>query len=171
MYIDTTPTNKGHKMTTQLPTVGKAVYLEFRKGSMTTQVLFMPEGMASSHTIVPLSMYRRRISEHAPRKTWRLIAGTTTTAKMAPVTSGAVSNPAAASMATTMLTFADPLFTQLSTNNWKLLKEPVVVEVTADDLECVRTGKTPYKALGRIWKARKFLGFPAEFIDKHIPAV
>ena len=108
-------------MTTQLPTVGKAVYLEFRKGNMTTQVLFMPEGMAASHSLVPLSMYRRRISEHAPRKTWRLIAGTTTTAKIAPVTSGAVSNPAAASIATTLLSFSDPLFTQLATNNWKLL--------------------------------------------------
>jgi hypothetical protein len=70
-----------------------------------------------------------------------------------------------------LLSFADPLFTQLATNNWKLFKEPVVVEVTAEDLECVRTGKTPYKTLGRIWKARKFLGFPAEFIDKRIPAV
>lgn len=171
MYIDTTPTNKGHKMTTQLPSVGKAVYLEFRKDNMTTQVLFMPEGPTASHTIVPLSMYRRRISEHAPRKTWRLIAGTTTTAKAIPPGTYPAGGPAAASVATALLSFADPLFTQLSTNNWKLLKEPVVVEVTADDLECVRTSKTPYKTLGRIWKARKFLGFPPEFIDKRVATV
>jgi hypothetical protein len=52
-------------MTTEVNTngihvVGKAVYLEFRKGTSTTQVLLMPEGMASSHSLAPLAMYRRR---------------------------------------------------------------------------------------------------------------
>lgn len=144
-------------MTTQsLIPAGKAIYLEFTKPSMTTQVLFMPEGHSSSHTKVPFSMYRRRITVFQPRKTWKLVAGL-------PSTHGGMVTSEA-------LAFAEPLFTSLAANDWKLCKQPIVVEVTAEDLECVRTGKTPYKALGRVWKARKFLGFPVEFIDNPITA-
>lgn len=151
-------------MTTQstIP-VGKAIYMEFIKPGMTTQVLFMPEGQTSSHKIVPVSMYRRRISVAQPRKTWRLVAGM-------PLASTGPGTPAATVAATAVLSFAEPLFTSLDANNWKLRKEPIVVEVTADDLECVRTGKTPYKALGRVWKVRKFLSFPAEYIEPYAPA-
>lgn len=139
-------------MTTQsLVPAGKAVYLEFTKPAMTTQVLFMPEGFTSSHAKVPFSMYRRRITTFQPRKTWKLVAGL-------PSTIGAMDEES-------LLGFAEPLFTSLRANDWKLCKMPIVVEITAEDLECVRTGKTPYKALGRVWKARKFLGFPVEFIE------
>jgi hypothetical protein len=36
--------------------------------------------------------------------------------------------------------------------------------VTAEDLEDSRMAKTPYKVLGRVWKVRKKMGFPKEFI-------
>lgn len=52
----------------------------------------------------------------------------------------------------------------LGRNNWKLYKQPIVVEVTPEDLEEIRKSKTPYKVLGRVWKSRKFLGFPDDII-------
>jgi len=156
-------------MTTQtMIPVGKAVYLEFVKPGMTTQVMLMPEGVTSSHKTVPFSMYRRRISTVQPRKTWRLIAGTTYAGSMMASSSAIATRPQ--EIGATMLGFAEPLFNSLAANSWKLRKEPIVVEVTAEDLEAVRTGKTPYKALGRVWKVRKFLGFPAEYIDPLVPA-
>jgi hypothetical protein len=147
-------------MTTQLPTSGFAVYLEFYKPgqSSTTQILFMPEGLASSHQILPLSMYRRRINNITPRKTWRLVANAVTVANAR----AAVTTTAAA--IEKILQFSDPLFVSLESNGWKLRKAPIVVEVTPEDLECVRLAKTPYKVFGRVWKVRKQLGFPKEFI-------
>ena len=155
-------------MTTEVNTngihvVGKAVYLEFRKGTSTTQVLLMPEGMASSHSLAPLAMYRRRLSVIQPKKTWRQIASSVTSVS---ASAGGVRTEQAAM---NLLAFADTLFQGLVKNEWKLYKEPVVVEVTAEDLEDVRRAKTPYKTLGRVWKARKFLGFPKEYYDSVAP--
>jgi len=138
-------------MTSQVNTVGKAVYLEFCKPGMTTQVLFMPQAVSASTAVVPFSMYRRRISTVQPRKTWKLISGSVlVNADTAPL------KP---------LEFTEGLFTSLALNGWKLRDQPIIVDVTPEDAECVRTMKTPYKALGRVWKVRKFLGFPADFID------
>jgi hypothetical protein len=167
-------------MTQQIEVVGKAVYLEFRKAtgsgsSATTQILLTPEARANS-TISPgastftepfnvqMAVYRRRISNYQPRKTWRFIAaGKSSTA----VPTGAVS-PAVSvnSAALTLLEFTNRTFEAMASDSWVLFKEPVVVEVTSEDMMSIRLGKTPYKVLGRVWRSRKFLGFPAEFYDK-----
>ena len=138
---------------------GRAVYLEVTHPSgAVTQVLIMPEGLTSAHAIAPLSMYRRRLTPMTPRKTWRHVASSITSAR-AKTTS--TDNP---EIASSMLTFLTPMFDGFVTNGWSIRKEPVFVEVTAEDLEDSRQGKTPYKVFGRVWKARKFLGFPKEFI-------
>lgn len=154
----TTPINNG------VTVVGKAVYLEFVKGQSTTQVLLMPEGMASSHSTAPMAMYRRRLTVVQPKKTWKQVASSVSSAT---ATAGGVRSEQAA---LNMLGFADTLLHSLIKNDWKLYKEPVVVEVTPEDLEDVRRAKTPYKTLGRVWKARKFLGFPKEYIQQPTPA-
>jgi len=64
--------------------------------------------------------------------------------------------------ATRRLSFSYTLFDSLKNNDWKLYKEAIVVEVLPTDLDDARMGRTPYKTLGRILKARKFLGFPKE---------
>jgi hypothetical protein len=64
--------------------------------------------------------------------------------------------------ATRRLSFSYTLFDSLKVNDWKLYKEAIVVEVLPTDLDDARMGRTPYKALGRILKTRKFLGFPKE---------
>lgn len=159
-------------MTTNSTTIaGHAVYLEFRKGPMTTQVIVMPEGRGTSGHTIPMTMYRRRLSPAQPRKTWKIFAS-------------AVSGPIAPSMTTSLttgsipvpvdfkleaarrLSFTDSLFTGLAANNWKLFKTPIVVEVEAKDLDEARAGKTPYKIIGRILKVRKSLGFPKELFGE-----
>ena len=163
-------------MTQQIEVVGKAVYLEFRKAtssgsSATTQILLTPEASANS-TISPgasaftepfnvqMAVYRRRISNYQPRKTWRFIAAGKSSKTI--TASGASANSAAL----TLLEFTNRTFEQMAADSWVLFKEPVVVEVTAEDMLSIRLGKTPYKVLGRVWRSRKFLGFPAEFYDK-----
>ena len=141
---------------------GKAVYLEFVKPAhgITTQVLIMPEGMSTSHKTVGMTVYRRRLSVAQPRKTWK--AATTHHTSVTLLSS---SSPVTPDQATDqILSFLFPLFRSLETNEYVLYKDPIVVEVTAEDLEDSRMAKTPYKVLGRVWKVRKKLGFPKEFI-------
>ena len=153
-------------MTNSIDTLvqGKAVYLEFTKSSMTQQVLIMPEGMSTSHKTVPMTIFRRRLSPVTPRKTWKAAASHyTAITLMAPGTMDKEE------VVNNLLGFMHPLFHSLSMNGYTLYKDPVIVEVTAEDLELTRQGKTPYKTMARVWKARKALGFPKEYI--HTEAV
>ena len=151
-----------------LEVVGRAVYLEFTKIGMTTQVIIMPEGMSTSHRTVPMTMLRRKLSNARPRKTWTVTSSPVTssllTAKYSPVASAGVSIETRSLVAGEMLKLVTPLLDNIMLNGWQLYKEPIVIEATAEDLELVRQGKTPYKTIGRINKVRKAMGFPKEII-------
>lgn len=141
---------------------GKAVYMEFVKPGATHQLLLMPEGLSTSHKTVPMTLYRRRLTAAQPRKTWKA-AGAHHTSMSLLTGAAPVSHEAAAEA---MIGFLHPLFHSLKINDFKLYKQPIVVEVTAEDLELARQGKTPYKAMGRVWKVRKQLGFPKEYLHE-----
>jgi hypothetical protein len=57
------------------------------------------------------------------------------------------------------ISFTDNLFAQLTSRGYTLYKQPIAVEVTTEDLEDIRVGKTPYKILGRITRCRRTLNF------------
>lgn len=145
--------------------IGRALYLEFERPGQVTQVLILPEGRAADMAIVPMTTYRRRLTVAAPKKNWRQF------------TSGKIMNPSLAPTTehtalqlreTTrdVLSLTDSLYVSLINNNWKLVKQPLVVEVSADDMLAVRKGNTPYKVIGRIMKCRKAWGFPEKIIPK-----
>jgi hypothetical protein len=136
------------------------MYLELEKGASTTQVLIMPEGVSSAHRDANLAVYRRRLTAITPRKTWRHAqsAHRYVGLKAADPT---ISETAAVSRVTD---FVATYLISLSENGWKVRNQVITVEVTAEDLEDSRMAKTPYKVLGRVWKVRKKLGFPKEFI-------
>lgn len=155
--------------TTNLPSatcVGYATYLELEKSSMTTQILIMPEGVSSAHRETHLALYRRRISIITPRKTWTQAQSpyrynTLVAADSAITPMRAVEN---------ITDFLSEYLNSLSNNGWVLRNQVITVEVTAEDLEDSRQAKTPYKVLGRVWKVRKKLGFPKEFVVAPEPA-
>jgi hypothetical protein len=130
----------------------------------------MPEYVTPAFT-VPASVYQRRMSSIHPRATWRHASSNSITGKVlarpdvailvASSQQLAVANTVAEFTARQALAFA---------NSWELFKSPIVVEVTAADIEDVRISRTPYKVLGRVWKSRKKLGFP-DFFDLEVPAL
>jgi len=144
---------------------GSAIYLELVKPNITTQILIMPEGTSSSHKTVPVTIYRRRISAHAPRKTWKAISAPTTARHL--MSSALDTEPEAAINA--VLNPLHPLFRSVAANEYILCRQPIYVEVTPEDLELCVTAKTPYKVLGRVMKVRKSLGFPKEVIHELTP--
>lgn len=145
---------------------GRAVYMEFRKGPSTTQVLIMPEGRCTTGHTVPMTMYRRSVSPLAPRKTWRMISSAVHGIAPAATTSvgtGMVTVPVDYRYeAARRLSFTNSLFSSLQSNGWKLFKTAIVVEVLPADLDDSRMSRTPYKTIGRVLKVRKAIGFPKE---------
>ena len=139
--------------------IGKALYLELRNGEYTTQLILTPEGLNSSNKLVPLTLYRRRISRVQPRKGWKQVSSYISPECDASGKIAQFSLEQSLAVASDKLSFTHPIFNQLVSGNWQVYKQPIVVEVTTTDLDDVRMGKTPYKILGRITRCRRALGF------------
>ena len=141
---------------------GQALYLELRRSNagenFVFQIVITPEAMCNGNR-VPMSAYRRRLSTSHPRRTWKQLVSPTNTAILA-----GVSDPATGMAAFLDTTLSQLLATQSSGSPYQLVGDPILVNVAEADLLDVRLGKTPYKVLGRIWKVRKAMSYPAEFI-------
>lgn len=149
--------------------VGHALYLEFRLNEKHSyQMLLTPHyTLWSSHgapaaEVLPV-LFRRQLSESHPKRTWRV----STSSKdwythSAPLPSAEV---------TARTTIVTELFDRLKRAGWELAGEPVVVQVSEEDLRAVHSHKTPYKLMGRVWRARTSAGYPKEFIGPFTPVV
>jgi len=152
-------------MTVNTSVAGKALYLEFRRGTETQQLILTPEAIVLGGKAVPMTCYRRKVSAVSPRKTWKQVSSMT----MSEAGAGNVFVPmtkdhALATVPNRMM-FTDSLFAQLINHGWQLHKQPIAVEVTQDDLQDIRLSKTPYKILGRITRCRRALNFGEELFS------
>jgi len=146
---------------------GKAIYLELRKGSYTNQVLITPEGINTHGRYVPTSTYRRRISESQPRKTWRIMASLFHTERVEATGDFVqLDKEHALETVSERTAYSFGLYTQLIDSGHELYKQPFVVDVTAEDLDDVWNGKTPYKIMARVTRCRRALGFGEDLFTK-----
>lgn len=138
--------------------VGKALYLELRSTSQTYQILITPDGISTNGKNVPSMVYRRQISAAKPRKGWKHENFPTLSVDEFGVFNKRNKDDAMA-LSSTRLEFHSSTLKQLVAYHYKIYKQPILVEVSAEDLEGIRNGKTPYKILGRITRVRRTLGF------------
>jgi hypothetical protein len=156
-----------------LNVVGHALYLELVRSDSTAgycqQVIITPEGKTTDGRVVPMTMYRRRLSTNAPRKTWKQF-GSSRTAAFAIETSGSIPDPAGRldNTLNQMTSFMEAALKSIASNNYKVQIKPIIVEVVASDMDEIKNGKTPYKLLGRFMKVRKVLGFPKDLIPERM---
>jgi hypothetical protein len=138
--------------------VGKALYLELRTGIQTYQMLLTPDGISSNGRAVPATMYRRQISTVKPRRAWK-----TYSLPALPLnafgTYEVADKDKALQSADARIGYMATTFTQLKSYGYTLYKQPLLIEVSQEDLESIRLSKTPYKILGRITRVRRTLGF------------
>lgn len=138
--------------------IGKALYMEFRLGSNTYQTIMTPDGLTNDGRPVPATLYRRQVSKLYPRKTWK-------TYSLPNLMRDEFGNyhrcdfEEANVLTKTRIQYLENIFNQLSSRAYRLYKQPIVVEVSAADLEDIRNSKTPYKVIGRITRLRRHLGF------------
>jgi hypothetical protein len=138
--------------------IGKALYMEFRNSSYTYQTFITPDGLTNDGRPVPATLYRRQISKLSPRKAWKTYA-------LPNLMRDEFGNyhkhdiEEAHTLTKTRIQYLENIFNQLSARSYRLYKQPIVIEVSAADLEDIRSSKTPYKILGRVTRLRRHLGF------------
>jgi hypothetical protein len=147
---------------------GKALYLEFRKGQYTYQIITTPLTIgADNSTIVPFSTLRRRISTWHPRRNWGVdrsrLSGFTRDAygdfeKSSLGDRGADIQNLVGSLLTNQ-------FSSLVSQEWELYKTPLVVEFNYDELETIANGKMPVPLYRRIERVRKNQGWPETLVN------
>jgi hypothetical protein len=107
-------------------------------------------------------MYRRQISSVKPRRAWK-----TYSLPALPLNAFGTYEMAdkekALQSADSRIGYMATTFSQLKSYGYTLYKQPLLIEVSQEDLESIRLSKTPYKILGRITRVRRTLGF-GEFI-------
>lgn len=139
--------------------VGKALYMEFRSGNQTYQMIITPDGITTEGRNVPSTVYRRQISSSKPRRAWKTYALPKLQQEAASGTFSVLDKELAMSQATSRIVYLENTFTRMEGYGYTLYKQPLVIEVSQADLDDIRLSKTPYKILGRITRVRKALGF------------
>lgn len=153
--------------------LGKALYLEFRRGSYTLQLIVTPEAKDENGEFRPVTLMRRQISETHPRKSWRFDnAGNSVRA----IRQADIIEPTgnfktfdladAKFKAKEALQFIKPILSQVFHQGWELQKQPVAIEFSAEDLALIRDNATPQGLIRRVLRSRDALGF-----DKNLFAV
>lgn len=138
---------------------GVGVYAEFARPGATTQIILVPEGYTNEGTVVSANVIRRTITENTPKKQWKF--------SRLPEASGFgdVNDSNKILYADERMRYASSLFDQLLRGDWKMVKKPVLVEVSKKDYDSIYVSKTPTKLLYRISQSRVALDFPAELIN------
>lgn len=151
--------------------VGKALYLEFRKGVNTAQIIVTPEGIDDKGRYVPVSTWRRQISSWSPKKPWKCyVAGNTeilnARKELCIGEIKQIDDPdLALTMANNTLVDLTNTLNNLYNAEWKLVEKPIVIEFSVEDLLNTSAWETPQALIRRIGRARKELGFPEELIE------
>lgn len=138
--------------------VGKALYLEFRADTQTLQMILTPDGMSNDGRVVPAMMYRRQLSSMRPRRAWKHYSLGNGRASADGVFQS-LSLEDAREYGNSRLSMISATIDQLARFKYSVYKSPLVVEVTAEDVETLRKGATPYKIIARITRSRKAAGF------------
>jgi hypothetical protein len=145
--------------------IGKALYMEFRSGNQTYQMILTPDAVTTEGKSVPSTLYRRQISSAKPRRAWKTYALPKLEQEVTTGTFAVLNKDVALMQSGNRVTFTENTFSRMESYGYKLYKQPIVVEVSQADVADIRSSKTPYKVLGRVTRARKALGFSEKLFE------
>lgn len=139
----------------------KALYLEFRRENYTSQAILVP-GVhnAVKGTNQKAQIITRQISSVNPRRSWRYYSF-----KTEPSLEPTSSLAAVVSEVKGIMAEIAPFYVGYVAGGWKLVYQPLAVEMSQDDLNDIHDGNTPNALLRRVLKARAEAGFPDNIFD------
>ena len=148
---------KGNTMTNP-----KALYLELRRENNTSQVLLIPQVTNPSKGKTQKSkLITRQISSANPRRSWRYYSF-----KTVPLLEPTADSVRALVDAQPLIGEIGPFLAGYSAGGWKLVYQPLAVDMSTDDLNDVWDANTPNALMRRVLKARSEAGFPEALFDE-----
>lgn len=151
--------------------VGKALYLEFRKGVNTAQIIITPEGFDKESNYVPSCSWRRQISTWSPKKPWKCYENPQDQAfieqRKIDLGSGTTLDDIvrATDFIEGILSDVSETLNRMVENHWELYGTPIVLDFSMEDLIDTKQQETPSALIRRIMRARKELEFADELIN------
>ena len=145
--------------------IGKALYLELRKGTGAYQMVFVPgyRDPRDGERKLPVVL-KRQVSKSSPRKQWKIAKtwgyGDADLRKKIEIT------PRPDAVEAMFTNSVNTVMSQLYHQGWKLNKQPITVEVSEEDAMKTHDGKTPPALIRRIDKARIELGFGEQYYNE-----
>jgi hypothetical protein len=159
---------------TEKDAVGKAVYLEFRKGNYTYQMVMTPiTSTLDGSKVVPASKMVRRISSYHPRRNWNFTSiPTTGDFALGRDVHGNFEFMdelgAKEFAARAIFRLAGSELDSLAHQGWELYKQPIAVEVSYKDIASIASGKTPNELMRRIERSRKSFDFSEALFNAEV---
>jgi hypothetical protein len=141
---------------------GVGIYAEFARNDATTQIIVCPDGYDNTGRLIGLSVVRRVITAKNPKKPWRF------TILEAESGGGTIMDTEKDSYCAKRMAVPATLFDQILAGDWKMVGEPILLEVSKKDLDDIGVKKTPTKLLYRAMQSRSALGFPENLINSTI---
>lgn len=147
---------------------GKALYLEFRKGFYTTQIIFTPVAVGLDGKVIGAQILKRVISPSHPRKTWSFtrVLGENVARPELSLARDADGNfikqsyiQARELVAHNLSWGANHALRDMARGSWVLYKKPMAVEISFGELEDIKNTKTPNSLVRRVLRARTGLGW------------
>ena len=146
--------------------VGKALYLELRRQTETSQVILTPQlKHPLKDSILKPYIISRNLHTDTQRKSWRYSSGPRNS-----YSGEAIDFADGIKMMGTQIEWVAPLLVGYEAGGWKIVNKPLVVDMSHDDATDVANKVTPSALLRRIMKSRKEAGFP-EKVQAELPYV
>lgn len=146
--------------------VGRALYLELRRDTETSQVILTPQlKNPLKDSILKPYIISRNLHPDTQRKGWRYSSGPRNT-----YSGDAIDFADGIKMMASQIEWVAPLLVGYEAGGWKIVNKPLVVDMSHDDSVDIAKKVTPAALLRRIMKARGEAGFP-EKVQATLPYV
>ena len=135
-----------------------ALYFEMRRDGNTSQVLLVPQVFnAVKGKTQKAKLLTRQISESNPRRSWRYYSF-----KAVPLIEKTADMERALKDIQPLLAEIGPFLSGYVSGTWKLVEQPLTIEMTSDDINDVWDANTPNALMRRVLRARNEAGMPED---------
>lgn len=139
---------------------GVGVYVEMTRNhggvQSTAQMFVFPDGYDSAGNLHGLTLGRRVVSKDSPKKPWRFTA-------LDPNPEGmTITDDEREAFVEKRTALPSELLSMYVNGGWKMVNQPILIEVSRKDWDDLSEEKTPTKFIYRVTQSRAELGFPAD---------
>jgi hypothetical protein len=156
---------------TENTVVGKALYLELvptdTADTRVTQILITPEAFDHTGNFVGMALHSRTVSPSSPRKQWRINFSDVSNKELVVSNNErglSINSLLAQELAVKMVARFEASLAKQVSYNFTVRNRPIVVEVSAIDLNEVSKYTTPQALMRRLQKARVACAFPEKLV-------